>query len=162
MFFVALSAFVAPGSTVYAPGSTTSVYALTQLQDMLKIDPATGQNTTVGEFALHDDATPLERARLGAAGQWAETWDGGATWHFEGDKSALPAALVAAEAAAKAAVEAQDLVAFGTIAPGSNDAAAYSWAHVDSGGEFDADDFELCAEATAKVPTDAGGGRRRG
>ena len=59
---------------------------------------------------------------------WAETWDGGATWHYEGDKSALPAALVAAEAAAKAAVEAQDLAAFGTIAPGSDDAAAYSWA----------------------------------
>ena len=74
-------------------------------------------------------ATPLERARaLGAAGLWAETWDGGATWHYEGDKSALPAALVAAEAAAKAAVEAQDLAAFGTAAPGSDDAAAYSWA----------------------------------
>ena len=39
-------------------------------------------------------ATPLERARaIGAAGLWAETWDGGATWHFEGDKKrALPAA----------------------------------------------------------------------
>ena len=58
-------------------------------------------------------ATPLERARaLAAAGLWAETWDGGATWHYEGDESALPAALVAAEAAAKAAVEAQDLVEF--------------------------------------------------
>ena len=74
-------------------------------------------------------ATPLERARaLGATNQWAQTWDGGATWHYEGDKSALPAALVAAEAAAKAAVEAQDLAAFGTTAPGSDDAAAYSWA----------------------------------
>ena len=75
-------------------------------------------------------ATALERARaIGAAGLWAETWDGGATWHFEGDKQrALPAALAAAEAAAKAAVEAQDLVAFGTNVPGSEAAAAYSWA----------------------------------
>ena len=41
-------------------GSTTSVYALTQLQDtLLKIDPATGKNSTVGQFSLHDDYNPV-------------------------------------------------------------------------------------------------------
>ena len=31
-------------------------------------------------------ATPLERARaLATARLWAETWDRGATWHYEGD-----------------------------------------------------------------------------
>ena len=52
MMLLALSsAFVAPSSTVYA---------LTQLQDtLLKIDPATGKNSTVGKFALHDDYNPV-------------------------------------------------------------------------------------------------------
>ena len=51
---------LALSSAFVAPSSTTSVYALTQLQDtLLKIDPATGKNSTVGKFALHDDYNPV-------------------------------------------------------------------------------------------------------
>ena len=73
---------------------------------------------------------------LAEEGLWAETWDGGETWHEEGNKEkALPAALVEAELAAKAAVEAQNLEKFGTTAPNSDAAAKYShasWVEVPS------------------------------
>ena len=60
MMLLALSSAFVASPTVYARGSTTSVYALTQLQDtLLKIDPATGKNSTVGKFALHDDYNPV-------------------------------------------------------------------------------------------------------
>jgi hypothetical protein len=59
MLLALSSAFVA-SPTVYARGSTASVYALTQLQDtLLKVDPATGENSTVGKFSLHDDYNPV-------------------------------------------------------------------------------------------------------
>ena len=70
--------------------------------------------------------TPAGRQRRHR--QRGRRWDAGATWHFEGDRRALPAALAAAENAAKAAVEAQDRAAFGTNTPGSDAAAAFSWA----------------------------------
>merc|ERR1719305_1917125 len=64
---------------------------------------------------------------LAQKGLWPETWDGGETWHEEGNgEKALPAALVEAELAAKAAVEAQNLEKFGTTAPNSDAAAKYS------------------------------------
>ena len=73
---------------------------------------------------------------LAQKGLWPETWDGGETWHEEGNKEkALPAALVEAELAAKAAVEAQNLEKFGTIVPNSDAAAKYShasWVEVPS------------------------------
>ena len=73
---------------------------------------------------------------LAQKGLWPETWDGGETWHEEGNKEkALPAALVEAELAAKAAVEAQNLEKFGTTAPNSDAAAKYShasWVEVPS------------------------------
>ena len=51
---------LALSSAFVAPSSTTSVYALTQLQDtLLKVDPATGENSTVGKFSLHDDYNPV-------------------------------------------------------------------------------------------------------
>ena len=60
MMLLALSSAFVASPTVYARGSTASVYALTQLQDtLLKIDPATGKNSTVGKFALHDDYNPV-------------------------------------------------------------------------------------------------------
>ena len=73
---------------------------------------------------------------LAQKGLWPESWDGGETWHEEGNKEkALPAALVEAELAAKAAVEAQNLEKFGTTAPNSDKAAKYShasWVEVPS------------------------------
>ena len=60
MMLLALSSAFVASPTVYARGSTTSVYALTQLQDtLLKIDSSTGKNSTVGKFALHDDYNPV-------------------------------------------------------------------------------------------------------
>ena len=73
---------------------------------------------------------------LAQKGLWPESWDGGETWHEEGNKEkALPAALVEAELAAKAAVEAQNLEKFGTTVPNSDAAARYShasWVEVPS------------------------------
>ena len=73
---------------------------------------------------------------LAQKGLSPESWDGGETWHEEGNKEkALPAALVKAELAAKAAVEAQNLEKFGTIVPNSDAAAKYShasWVEVPS------------------------------
>ena len=66
---------------------------------------------------------------LAQKGLWPESWDGGETWHEEGNKEkALPAALVEAELAAKAAVEAQNLEMFGTTVPNSDKAAKFSHA----------------------------------
>jgi len=66
---------------------------------------------------------------LAQKGLWPETFDGGETWHEEGNKErALPAALVEAELAAKAAVEKQNLEKFGTTGPNSDTAAKFSHA----------------------------------
>jgi len=72
--------------------------------------------------------TPEAQAReISQRGLWPETWDGGKTWHEGGNKDkALPAALVAAERAALAAVEAQNVALLGTNEPDSDAAAAYS------------------------------------
>merc|ERR1719247_3585548 len=60
---------------------------------------------------------------LAQKGLWPETFDGGETWHQEGNKEkALPAALV------EAAVEAQNLQKCGTIVPNSDAAAKFSHA----------------------------------
>ena len=72
--------------------------------------------------------TPEAQAReISHKGLWPETWDGGKTWNEGGNKEkALPAALVAAERAALAAVEAQNVALLGTNEPDSDAAAAYS------------------------------------
>ena len=72
--------------------------------------------------------TPEAQAReISERGLWPETWDGGMTWHEGGNKDkALPAALVAAERAALAAVEAQNVALLGTNEPDSDAAAEYS------------------------------------
>ena len=72
--------------------------------------------------------TPEAQAReISEKGLWPETWDGGKTWHEGGNKDkALPPAVVAAERAALAAVEAQNVALLGTNEPDSDAAAAYS------------------------------------
>ena len=67
------------------------------------------------------------RARPRRRWQVAETYDAGATWQH-GDGSLLPAALVVAETAAKAAVEAQDPRRLRHDCAGLEAAAASSWA----------------------------------
>ena len=72
--------------------------------------------------------TPEAQAReISQRGLWPETWDGGKTWNEGGNKDkALPPALVAAERAALAAVEAQNVALLGTNEPDSDAAAEYS------------------------------------
>ena len=72
--------------------------------------------------------TPEAQAReISHKGLWPETWDGGKTWNEGGNKDkALPPALVAAERAALAAVEAQNVALLGTNEPDSDAAAEYS------------------------------------
>ena len=72
--------------------------------------------------------TPEAQAReISHKGLWPETWDGGKTWNEGGNKEkALPAALVAAERAALAAVQAQNVALLGTNEPDSDAAAEYS------------------------------------
>jgi hypothetical protein len=96
---------------------------------------------------------------LAEKGLWAETFDGGETWHEEGNKEkALPAALVEAELAAKAAVEAQNREMFGTIVPNSDAAAKYShasWVEVPSAlPEDTAPSARLVAPKAQLAPTE--------
>ena len=72
--------------------------------------------------------TPEAQAReISHKGLWPETWDGGKTWNAGGNKEkALPPALVAAERAALAAVQAQNVALLGTNEPDSDAAAEYS------------------------------------
>ena len=83
----------------------------------------------VKAFGIAPGPPEAQALALAQKGLWPETWDGGETWHEEGNKEkALPAALVEAELAAKAAVEAQNLEKFGTTAPNSDKAAKFSHA----------------------------------
>ena len=83
----------------------------------------------VQAFGIAPGPPEAQALALAQEGLWPETWDGGETWHQEGNKEkALPAAVVEAELAAKAAVEAQNLEKFGTIVPNSDAAAKYSHA----------------------------------
>jgi len=95
---------------------------------------------------------------LAQKGLWPESWDGGETWHEEGNKEkALPAAVVEAELAAKAAVEAQNREMFGTIVPNSDAAAKYShasWVEVPSAlPEDTAPSARLVAPEAQLAPT---------
>ena len=83
----------------------------------------------VQAYGIAPGPPEVQALALAQKGLWPETWDGGETWHEEGNKEkALPAALVEAELAAKAAVEAQNLEKFGTTAPNSDAAAKFSHA----------------------------------
>ena len=83
----------------------------------------------VQAFGIAPGPPEAQALALAQKGLWPETWDGGETWHEEGNKEkALPAALVEAELAAKAAVEKQNLEKFGTTAPNSDKAAKFSHA----------------------------------
>ena len=73
--------------------------------------------------------TPEAQAReISHKGLWPETWDGGKTWKVGGNKKkkALPRAVVEAERAALAAVQAQNVALLGTNEPDSDAAAEYS------------------------------------
>ena len=81
----------------------------------------------VQTYGIAPGPPEVQALALAQRGLWPETWDDGATWHEQGDpKKAVPAALVDAVLAAKAAVEAQNIAMFGTAAPDSDEAAEYS------------------------------------
>ena len=104
--------------------------------DDLATVAVTALEVAVRAYGIASGPPEAQALALADKGQWAETWDDGKTWHEQGDsKKALPAALVEAELAAKAAVEAQNLEKFGTTAPNSDAAAKYShasWVEVPS------------------------------
>ena len=100
------------------------------------LSAAQALEAAVQAFGIAPGPPEAQALALAQKGLWPETWDGGETWHEEGNKEkALPAALVEAELAAKAAVEAQNREMFGTIVPNSDAAAKYShasWVEVPS------------------------------
>ena len=66
---------------------------------------------------------------LAQKGLWAETWDGGISWHPQGDPNrSLSPEEAAAERKVKEVVEAEDYAAFDTIQPDSEASAAASHA----------------------------------
>ena len=81
----------------------------------------------VQAFGIAPGPPEVQALALAQKGLWPETWDGGETWHEGGNKDkALHPALVAAERAALAAVEAQNVALLGTNEPDSDAAAEYS------------------------------------
>ena len=99
------------------------------LDVQLQESAAKALEAAVQAYGIAPGPPEAQALALAQKGLWAETWDGGETWHEEGNKEkALPAALVEAELAAKAAVEAQNLEKFGTTAPNSDKAAKFSHA----------------------------------
>ena len=110
---------------------------------------------SVQAFGIAPGSPEAQARALAEKGLWAETWDGGKTWHEEGNKKkALPAAVVKAELAAKAAVEVQNREMFGTIVPNSAAAAKYShasWVEVPSAlSEDTAPSARLGAQGSAR------------
>ena len=72
--------------------------------------------------------TPEEQgAALAQRGLWAETWDGGDSWHASGNREqGLSPKESTTECAALEAVEAEDYAAYGTNKPDSEAAAKAS------------------------------------
>merc|ERR1719424_62243 len=90
-------------------------------------DAARFLEAAVETYSIAPGPPEAQALALAQKGLWPETWDGGSTWHEQGDpKKAVPARLVEVVRAAKAAVEAQNLAMFGTIEPNSDAAAEYS------------------------------------
>ena len=113
----------------------------------------------VKAFGIAPGPPEAQALALAQKGLWPETWDGGKTWHEEGNKKKkLPKAVVKAELAAKAAVEAQNREMFGTIVPNSDAAAKYShasWVEVPSAlPEDTAPSARLVAPKAQLAPTE--------